>query len=117
LLIAAAAAVVVAIFYFFWPYNGIHGTPGAGLVVISSALMGAAAALLVFARLGRGLRGTLLVLISLDILGTGFAAYLLEADWLLAAMAVALFGWIVHLASGRSRGRTSKEPIAQSGAP
>ena len=118
LLIAAAAALAIAMFNFFWSGNGIHGTAGAGLVVISSALMAAAAAALVLAtRMRRGLRGTLLVLIALDIIGTGLAAYLLEADWLLAAMAVALVGWIVVLASNRPLRRSSDEPIGQPGAP
>jgi hypothetical protein len=117
LVLLIAVALAIAIFDFFWPGNGIHGTAGAGLVVISSALLVAAATVLVFvARLGGGLRGTLLVLIALDIIGTGFAAYLLEADWLLAAMAVALIGWIVHLASVRRRRRSSDQPIAQTGA-
>jgi hypothetical protein len=116
LLIAAAAALAIAIFNFFWSGNGIHGTAGAGLVVISSALMAAAVAALVFAtRMGRGLRGTLLVLVALDIIGTGLAAYLLEADWLLAAMAVALVGWIAVLVSDRPLRRSSDEPIGQSG--
>jgi len=118
LAIAAIAALAIAIFNFFWPDNGIHGTAGAGLVVISSALMAAAAAAQVFAtRMRRGPRGTLLVLIALDIIGTGLATYLLEADWLLAAMAAALVGWIVVLVSDRPLRRSSDEPIGQSGAP
>jgi hypothetical protein len=117
LLIAAAAALGLGIFDFFWSGNGIHGTAGAGLVVISSALMTAAAvALVVAARMGRRLRGALLVLIALDILGTALAAYLLEADLLLGVMAVALVGWIAVLASGRPRRRSSDQPIAQPGA-
>jgi quinoprotein glucose dehydrogenase len=117
LLIAAAAALAIAIFNFFWPGNGIHGTAGAGLVVISSALMAASTAALIFAaRMGRGLRGTLLVLIALDIVGTGLAAYLLEAGWLIAVMAVALVGWIVVLATDRPLRRPAGEPIAQRGA-
>ena len=31
-----------------------------------------------------------------DILGTGLAAYFLEAYWLLGAMAVALIGWFIR---------------------
>jgi hypothetical protein len=41
-----------------------------------------------------------LVLIALDIIGTGVAAYFLEADLLIAAMAGALIGWTMHLLSG-----------------
>ena len=38
-------------------------------------------------------------LILLDIAGTGVASYMLEAWWLVGAMALALVGWIVHLAA------------------
>jgi hypothetical protein len=100
-LVAAAAGLAIATFNYFWSGNGIHGTGGALLVVISSALMMGAAAALAFADgLGRGLRGTLLVLIALDIIGTGVAAYFLEVDLLIAAMAGALIGCIMHLLSG-----------------
>jgi hypothetical protein len=117
LLIAAAAALAISVFDFFWTGNGIHGTPGAGLVVISSALMvAAAAALILAARMSRPQRGLLVVLVALDIVGTAFAAYLLEADLLLAAMAAAAVGWIVHLASDRLRRLASDQPIARPGA-
>ena len=96
LLIAAAAALAISAFDFFWTGNGIHGTAGAGLVVISSALMvAAAAALILAARMSRPQ---------------------LEADLLLAAMAAAAVGWIVHLASDRSRRLASDQPIARPGA-
>jgi hypothetical protein len=116
LLIAAAAALAISVFDFFWTGNGIHGTAGAGLVVISSALMVAAAALILAARMSRPQRGLLVVLVALDIVGTAFAAYLLEADLLLAAMAAAAVGWIVHLASDRLRRLASDQPIARPGA-
>jgi quinoprotein glucose dehydrogenase len=103
LLVAAVVGLAVAIFNYLWQGNGIHGSAGALLVVISSALMVAAAAVLLFGDgIGRGLVGTLVVLIALDILGTGFAAYMLEADWLVVAMALALIGWIVRLVSPRA---------------
>jgi hypothetical protein len=86
------------------------------LVVISSALMVAAAALILAARMSRPQRGLLVVLVALDIVGTAFAAYLLEADLLLAAMAAAAVGWIVHLASDRLRRLASDQPIARPGA-
>ena len=54
--------------------------------------------------MGPTLRGSLAVLILLDILGTGLAAYMLEADWLVAAMAVALTGWVARLVSNTAPG-------------
>jgi hypothetical protein len=121
LLAGAIAGLVIATFNFFWTGNGIHGTAGALLVVVSSALMVAATcALMFFNRMGRGLRGTLIVLIALDILGTGLAAYFLEATWLIAAMAVALIGWIIHLVSDpvprQPPLQSSHNAIAQRGA-
>src|SRR5437588_11461317 len=80
LLVGAAAGLAVAIFNFLWRGNGIHGSAGALLLVIPSALMLAANCALVFSdRIRRGLRGTRMVLIALDILGPGLAAYLPEA--------------------------------------
>jgi hypothetical protein len=96
--LAALAGLAIAAFNYFSSGNGIHGTGGALLVVISSALLWLAAlALAIWPDLPRWLRGVLLALIVLDIFGTGLAAYMLEADWLLAAMAAVLLGWIIHL--------------------
>jgi len=117
LLGAAVAALAISIFNYFWTGNGIHGTAGALLVVVSSVLLaGAAAALLFAGNMGRGLRGTLVVLILLDIIGTGLAAYFLEATWLIAAMAVALIGWILRLVSDAAPRRATGGGIAQRGA-
>ena len=87
-----------AVFGYFWTGNGIHGTPGALLVVISSALMlVASGALLFVSMMPRSVRGVLLLLIVLDIFGTGVAAYFLETWWIVGAIALALVGWIVHM--------------------
>jgi len=99
LLVAALIGLAIAIFNYVAPGNGIHGTAGALLVVISTLLMVLAAGALALWTLPGWLRGTLLTLILLDILGTGFAAYMLEAWWLIAAMALALFGWLVRIAA------------------
>lgn len=114
LIAAAVAASAIAIFNFFWTDNGIHGTAGAFLVAVSSLLMLAATSAIGFASgLGGGLRGTLLALIGLDIIGTGFAAYMLEADWLVGAMVVALIGWVLNLLFGKTPRQLS---VAQRGA-
>jgi quinoprotein glucose dehydrogenase len=103
LIIAAAAGLALSVFNYFWIGNGIHGSAGALLVVISSLLMFAASAALLFADgMRHGVRGTLVVLILFDILGTGLAAYMLEAYWLIAAMAAALAGSIVRLVVDRA---------------
>ena len=113
LIVAAAVSLALSIFNYFWTGNGIHGSAGALLVVISSLLMViSAAALVLVDGMSRSLRGTLVVLILLDILGTSLAAYMLEAGWLIAAMAAALIGWIVRLASQRAPGRAAPRGAA-----
>jgi Na+/melibiose symporter-like transporter len=90
-----------ALFNYFWVGNGIHGTPGALLVIVTTALMLlAAGALMFWSAMPRWLGGVLLFLILLDVVGSGFAAYLLEASWVVGAIALALLGWIVHLVAG-----------------
>ena len=113
LLAAAAAGLALSIFNYFWTGNGIHGSGGALLVVISSLAMVLAAAALLFVHgMSRSLRVTLLVLILLDILGTGLAAYMLEAYWLTVAMAAALAGMIIHVAANRAPESMSGRGIA-----
>ena len=100
LLLGALIGLAEAIFDFFWTGNGIHGTAGVVLVIVSTALMVlAAGALTLWPAMPRWLRGVLLFLILLDVFGTGVASYMLEAWWLVGAMALALIGWIVHLAA------------------
>ena len=113
LIVAAAASLVLSVFNYFWTDNGIHGSAGALLVVISSLLMLFAAAALLFAGgMSRRLRGTLVVLILFDIVGTALAAYMLEAYWLIAAMAAALVGSIVGLVSDRAPGSMTERGTA-----
>ena len=74
LTLAVASGLAIAIFNYFWPDNGIHGSAGALLVMISSLLMViAAAALASHDGMSPNLRGSLVVLILLDIIGTGLA--------------------------------------------
>ena len=103
MLLGALIGLAEAVFDFFWSGNGIHGTAGVVLVIVSTALMVlAAGALTLWPAMPRWLRGVLMILILLDIAGSGFASYMLEAWWLVGAMALALVGWIVHLAADRA---------------
>ena len=96
--LAALVGLGAALFDYFWTGNGIHGTGGVLLVIASSAvLLLLAAALVLWRRPPGWLRGLLLVLLIIDIAGTGLAAYLLEAWWILGAMAVALIGWLIDM--------------------
>jgi len=90
-----------ALFNYFWTGNGIHGTEGALLVVVSTLLM-AVAAWLTGAHIVHGWLRTLLVaLLVLDFIGTGLAAYLLEAWILLALDIAAIVAWFATLAAPR----------------
>jgi hypothetical protein len=90
-----------ALFNYFWTGNGIHGTEGALLVVVSTLLM-AVAAWLTGAHIVHGwLRTLLLALLVLDFIGTGLAAYLLEAWILLALDIAAIVAWFATLAAPR----------------
>jgi hypothetical protein len=97
-LVLSVLALIDAVFNYFWTGNGIHGTEGALLVVVSTLLMVIAAGLILARWVRGGLRGLFEVLLLLDFLGTAAAAYLLEA-WILVALVVLTFiVWIVHLA-------------------
>ena len=90
-----------ALFNYFWTGNGIHGTEGALLVVVSTLLMGVAA-WLTGAHIVHGWLRTLLVaLLVLDFIGTGLAAYLLEAWILLALDIAATVAWLATLTAPR----------------
>jgi hypothetical protein len=95
LIAGAAGGVLVAPVNYFMPDNGISGTPGALLVVGSCALL-ALAGFAIRRRVaqGRG-SGLLLALVALVLVaGTGFAAWLLEAQVLVALMVLAGLGWL-----------------------
>jgi hypothetical protein len=111
LALSALVGLGIAVFNDLDRSNGIHGSYGALLVIVSSTLMLLAAlALVIWPHMPRGVRGLLLVLILLDIVGTGFAAYMLEAWWLVGAMSAALLFWIIHLVADPSPRRIA-EPL------
>lgn len=92
---AAVAGLAVSIFNYLQP-DGIGGIGGALLVIASSALILAASA--VRALLTQPwLQISIGVLLFLGIIGTGLAAYMLEAWLLLALMALAMIGWLIHV--------------------
>lgn len=94
--LAALLALAVTVFEEFDTGNGIHGSEGLLLVVVSSALMLAASLIITVWSRGGWVHGLLSVLIFLDILGTALAGYLLESYLLVALMAIAFVGWLGH---------------------
>lgn len=94
----SGAGLLLSIFNYVSSGNGIHGTAGALLVVISSALILIVSLLMAIGALRwRWLRIVVDVLLILGIIGTGFAAYMLEAYWLVALMVLCLIGWLVQV--------------------
>jgi quinoprotein glucose dehydrogenase len=89
-------ALLDALFNYFSTSNGIHGSEGALLVIVSTLLLALAAGVVVNRWGPRWLRATFEVLIVLDFLGTALAAYFLEAWLLLALVVLAFLAWVVH---------------------
>jgi hypothetical protein len=110
LVAASALGLIMSLVEYFNPDDGINGTLGVLIVIGSTALMLiASAAIALWLDRGR-LRMTLMVLILLDILGTGFAAYMLDAYILLGFMVLALIAWLFAIfAAGRSRAPVTAE--------
>lgn len=94
----SAAGAGISVFNYLDRASGIAGTPGAALVVGSclAILFAALVILSPFNRL-RWLSRTLFALIFLGLLGTAFAAYLLESVWLQTAIAGCFAGWFAAL--------------------
>lgn len=113
MVIASAIGLALSIYNYFTLGNGINHSAGALLVLVSSALILGASVLLALYRSRPGwLRVLLDILLVLGILGTGFAAYFLEAYWLLGLMVIALIGWLVEVFRGsdRTRARSVSAP-------
>ena len=97
----SASGLALSIFNFLWPDNGIHGSGGALLVIVASALLLAASLLLALdLSAPRSLRILIYGLLLVGIIGTGLAAYMLEAYLLVGLMVLALIGWFVHVSAG-----------------
>jgi len=102
----SASGLALSIFNFFWPHNGIHGSGGALLVIVASTLLLGASLLMALDRPApRFLRILIDGLLFLGIIGTGFAAYMLEAYLLVGLMVLALIGWFVHVFAGPGEAR------------
>jgi hypothetical protein len=103
LALAAAAGTALAIYSYFLDL-GINHTDGVLVVIGSTVIMWIAALVLAWAR---GMwwwpRGIIVVLLLLDVVGTGVAGYFLEKQVLMAFMGVAFLGWLAHVVLGPGR--------------
>jgi hypothetical protein len=114
LILSSAAGLGVSIFDYFGDI-GIRGTAGVLLVIVSTALILGASLIIALASVREWIGVVLMTLIFLGIVGTGLAAYFLEAKWLLASMAVALIAWFVRAAFATEAERQSRTLRAQAG--
>ncbi len=95
----SAAGLVASIVYYFWRGNGIAHTDGVLVVIGSTAILLLAALVVVFDTRRHWFTSAFLnVGTCIDILGSGFAAWMLEANWLLGLMCLTALGWLVHVA-------------------
>ncbi len=105
--LGAAAALVTSVVGYF-ASQALGGTVGELIVIGATVILLAAALVLSLARaLPRWLRVLLWAGVLIDAAGTFFCAWLLESQWLMAFMALALLGWLGHvtLGGGRAQGR------------
>ncbi|HEY1933277.1 MAG TPA: hypothetical protein VGG99_14795 [Acetobacteraceae bacterium] len=114
LLLAAAAAAGTALsIYAYFNSEAINHTAGVLLVIATTAAMVIAAlAVAGLHFLPRWLRALSLVLLLIDVIGTGIAAWFLETQLLIAFMGVALLGWLLHLIAGPRELRPLPDPVA-----
>jgi hypothetical protein len=87
----------------FAPASTIAGTPGAILVIVSTALLLLAGLVLASRVRSAAVRWFFGIAALLDIIGTTFAAYLLDSTVLMALMGVCGVGWIAWIGAGRDR--------------
>ncbi len=114
LVLSSAVGLGVSIFDYFGDI-GIRGTQGVLLVIVSTALILGASLIIAVAPMREWTGVILMILIFLGIMGTGLAAYFLEATWLLASMAAALIAWFVRAAFATEAAMQSRASRAQTG--
>jgi hypothetical protein len=103
MILAGTLGAAVGIYDYYAVSTGIDGTGGVELVIISCLLM-IFGALVIMMVDGGFLPGLLLLLLLLDVVGTGLAAYFLESGLIMSVMAVAALGWIFQM---NDRGRVA----------
>jgi hypothetical protein len=105
LLALAAAAGTAQAIYAFLASEGVGHTQGVAVVIGSDAIMMLATLLIVgVPGTPRFVRGLVLLLLLLDVVATAIAAWFLELWLQVAFMAVALVGWLGHVAFGPGDG-------------
>ncbi|MHB0774888.1 hypothetical protein [Halomonas sp. WWR20] len=108
LLVISIVGLIIAAINTFNEGNGIAYTPGTYLVLFTTAMLVVGSLLITFVRsMPRWLSGIIAFLLLLDLLGTGFAAYLLQSYILVAVMGVGLIAWLIHVFADPASGKKS----------
>jgi len=102
MVIASLVGLTVSILNYNSSDSGIAGTPGAMLVIISTAFLLFTGFVLGRDMGGFAVRAVFVTLGFFAILGTAFAGYLLESNTLVTGMALCLFGWLMRLFQTRA---------------
>ncbi|PYE85263.1 hypothetical protein [Phyllobacterium leguminum] len=93
--LGGAAGLIISLIAYTSRSSGIDGAGGTLLVIFScAAILLAALALTLWDTRRNWWTGTLIFLLLLGILGTAFAGYMLESQWLVLAMALSMIGWL-----------------------
>lgn len=101
--LGAVIALAVSIYNYFAPVSlfasaaSISGTPGAALVVFSTAVLLIFGLVLAGRSWGRGVVWFVAVSALLAILGTGLAGWLLDSMTVVALMVFCLIGWLMRV--------------------
>jgi hypothetical protein len=91
-------AGAISVYDFFTPETGLIGTGGVETTGFAAGLMFLAALTMALKPMrGRFLQGFLVISIILDIIGSSVAGYFLESPVIMAAMALALVGWLMNV--------------------
>ncbi len=99
MLLAGAFGAAAAYYDYTTVATGLDGTGGVELVGASCLLMVLGALVVMVAR--GFIAGLFMLLLLLDVIGTGVAAYFLESGMIMGAMALAALGWLLRF-SGRN---------------
>jgi len=98
IILASLIVMAICVYDYYTPETGLIGTGGTILVAVAGLLMLLAA--LVVAKVPNRsclLQNFLVVSILLDIIGSSVAGYFLESPVIMAAEALALIDWLIHV--------------------
>ncbi|MCX7281961.1 MAG: hypothetical protein NTX21_10525 [Alphaproteobacteria bacterium] len=98
IMLASLITMAICVYDYYTPETGLIGTGGVITVAVAGLLMLLASLTMgLVANRGCFLQGFLVVSILLDIIGSSVAGYFLESPVIMAALALALIGWLINV--------------------